>query len=43
MQGASDVTAASPQASAVEQGKADRSKTAAATQTRLVDPDQTPD
>src|ERR1035437_1041046 len=31
------------QASTVEQGKADRSKTAAAPQTRLVDPDETPD
>src|ERR1700694_502580 len=31
------------QASAVEQGKADRGKTTAATQTRLVDPDETPD
>jgi integrase len=31
------------QASAVEQGKADWGKAAAATQTRLVDPDKTPD
>ena len=33
----------SAQASALEQGKADRRETAAATQTRLVDPDETPD
>src|SRR5882757_986888 len=31
------------QASAVEQRQADRSKAAAATQARLVDPDETPD
>src|SRR5882672_2283823 len=31
------------QASAMEQGKVDRGKAAAATQTRLVDPDKAPD
>ena len=33
----------SAQAGALEQGKADRRKTAAATQARLVDPDKAPD
>jgi site-specific recombinase XerC len=37
-----DQVNASP-ACAVEQGKADRGKATAATQTRLVDPDETPD
>jgi len=32
-----------PQASALEQRQANRSKAAAATQTRLVDPDEAPD
>ncbi len=43
MQDQVNATPTPPKAGALEQGQADWGKAAAATQTRLVDPDETPD